>query len=219
VHAWPDERNAGVGLGKHHVSHAGERSEHSAHRRIGQHREQRNTLLSQACGAECGLGHLKESDHALLDAGPAGRAHGDHRPALTPSEVERPGDLLAHNASHAAAKEPEIENDEDHVDAHHPGSAGYDRIQKPGCRLRLGELLVVRGDAVREVDRVSRPQMPVRFLKGAAIGELIDPLRGAERRMVAALRADQKPVQRRVAAGAGLRWARRRTVRDARRRR
>jgi hypothetical protein len=40
------------------------------------------------------------------------------------------------------------------------------------------------------MDRVSRPQMPIRFLKGPAIGNLIDALRGGERRMEAASRAD-----------------------------
>jgi len=219
VHARPDKRDARMWFGKHHVPHAGERREHSPHCRIGQHREQRNSLLPHARSAERGLGHLKKSDHALLYARPARRADGNHRPALTPSGVERPGDLFAHHAAHAAAKKPEIENNQDNFDSHHPGATGDDRIEEPGRRLRLGELLVVRGDAVRKMDRVSRPQVPIRFLKGAAIGKLIDSLRGAERRVVAARGADQELVQPGVAADARGRRDRRPGVRDARRRR
>ena len=82
---------------------------------------------------------------ARLIREPVLSAHNDYTEWSGPQRVR---DLLPDEAAHAAAKKPEIENNQDNFDSHHPGAAGHDRIEKPGRRLRFGARGPQRGALV-----------------------------------------------------------------------
>ena len=105
------------------------------------------------------------------------------------------GELLADDAAHRAAHEREVHDDELAEVAVDRGAADHRRVAEPRVQLGLDEPLGVRAQ-VEEAERVVGAQVLGLLDEAVRVGELRDPRAGADREVVAAVRADAEVLAR-----------------------
>ena len=181
-----DER---AGLRDDDVTEHRERGGHTAEGRVGEDRDVGESGIGVATGGSARLGHLHEREHALLHARAARCGHEHDGEPPRSGQLERAGDLLAHDRPHRRADEPEVHRSEHHRLRADLRGAGDDGLGQPAL---LGGGVQLRGVGLGggELERVAGGEVGVDLGEGAFVGEQLDALRRGEVEVEAARGAD-----------------------------
>lgn len=190
-HARPRETQQSSGLGHAYVAERGKASQYPSSTRIGEDGDERQAgVVDEIHRARC-LGHLHETEDALLHARPTRSANGDDRQLVGDREFRAAPEPFTHHAAHAAAHEAEVHEDEDAtctLDTRRPRDDG---LGEPRLCLRRAYALGV-GLQVNELERIEgchrRPQLTERPF----VRQLADTLPSANTQMETAERADHE---------------------------
>ena len=161
-HARTGKADQGLRFGDDDVAHEGERRRHTAHRRVGQNRNEGQTRFGETRHGRRGLRHLHERQEAFLHAG-AARSGEAHEGAVAADRlVDAAREAFAHDRAHGAAHVLEFEG------RRHDRFAAQ-RSRHHDDRVRFARRLFGRfaalgiGLAVDEVKRVLRADVRRHF--------------------------------------------------------
>jgi hypothetical protein len=186
---WAGERDQRSGLRDRHVAEAGEAGQHAGRGRVRENVDQRAARVVQVLDRTDRLRQLHQREDPFLHARSARRGDGDEREASPGSRLACPGELLADDAAHRAAHEPEVHHRELAGHAADVRPADDDRVALARLQLGLGESLRVRAQ-VEEPQWVGGAQLGLLLGEGGRVGKLLDALARTDRKVMAALRAD-----------------------------
>ncbi len=187
-HAWPGEVQPGAGLGDADVRERREAGDHTTGTGVHEHGDERRRRFIDEVDGAAGLGHLHETQDALLHARPSGGADRDQRQIFAGGELHAAPQLLAHDAAHAAAHEAEVHNGENALRAVNGRRAGHDRLAQSGLGLRFPHPFRIRLE-VDEAEWVERRDQRPELAEGVLVGELAHALSGPDAQMVITVRA------------------------------
>ena len=182
------ERHQRVGLGDDDVAERRERGHHAARRRVREHRDERQARRLHRVDAADRLGHLHQREHVLLHARATGGRDGDERHVEADGQIAGAGELLADDGAHRAAHEGEVHHRE-HDRPPMVRGADDHRVVEPGRGLGLAQAVDVRAQ-IDERQRVGGAQVLGRLVEAVRVGQLLDPLDRADRKVVPAGGAD-----------------------------
>src|SRR5690606_21344348 len=114
------------------------------------------------------LGHLDQTEHALLHARATAGHDGDDWQLAVDRFFERQRDLLTGDRAHAAAEEPDVDYGEDELMAADAPPAGQHGLLQPGALAGLCYALAV-GPRVGELQRIHRDEVRVELIERALI--------------------------------------------------
>ncbi len=178
-------------LGHADVGERGEARQYPSGARIGKQRHERRPGLVDQVHRARRLGHLHESESALLHASPARAADRDDGQSVGDGELRAAPEPFADHTAHAAAHEAEVQDGEDTsgaLDAGRPHDDGF----REAC-LRLGGANAFRvGLQVHELQRVERRDRRPQLVKRPLVRQLADALPCADAQMEAAEAADHE---------------------------
>ena len=188
-HAHRGEPHDGARLREDHVREVREACKHLTCGRVGQHRDEGQPLRIEPVRRDAGLGHLHEGKSAFLDARSTARDHRDHGALSLRGVLQGQRDLLTHDAPHASAHEPEVQDDQDDGAPSDGARPRHGRFGQAGTTLVPEETLLV-GDTGREGERIEGGDGPIGLSESAGVSQGVDALSSGEAIVKATDRTD-----------------------------
>ena len=180
----------GARLGENDVSERGEAGVYLSCRGIAEDCDERHSFVVEVIHRDCRFCHLHQGEDAFLNTCPTAGYHRHGGQLLACGQFKGKGDLLAHDHTHAAAEEAEVQDDQNRLSTTDGACSRY------GCLFQSGALLVCQqADAVRDAWRerewVDGLHPAVGFLEASGIRNGCDSLPGGHVVVEVAVRADE----------------------------
>ena len=171
-HSGAGKANQRFWFGYYYIAHKGKASRHTAHGRVGQHADVRQTFFGQARQGRIGFGHLHQGQQALLHARTTGCREANEGHFLFDGRFNTAHKTLANDGAHAAAHEIKFEASGHHVDAVDGAAHDHQGVGFTGVAHGFFDALGVLA-AVFEFQSVNRHHFLANFIAAFVVQKVI----------------------------------------------
>ena len=204
-HSGTGKANHAFRLGDDDVTQGGKAGGNSTGGGVSEDRDVRTPGLGVSGQRSAGLGHLHETENALVHSSPARCGKDNDGLPLGGGQFNGAGDFLPHDAAHAGAEESEVHDGENHGNAFDARPSCNHRFHEAGLGLVGFHFIQI----AFESEGIDRVENAINLGKASFINDGGDAVVGVKGEVVSALGADAKVAdecffKKRLATGGSL---------------
>lgn len=187
-HSGSGKADHALGLGNDDVAQRSEACCNSAGGGMGEDRNIGAPGLSVSSQRSAGLGHLHETENALMHAGTARSGKDNDGLPLGGGKLDGSGDFFSHDTAHAGSEETEVHDGENHRDAFDVCPTGNDCLHEASLGLVGFHFIEVafKSEGIHGIENT------INLGKTSFIDDGADPIIRVQREVVSTLGADAK---------------------------